>query len=136
MIDKIIVATTDDKSDDELIDYLASLSIETFRGSCNNVLDRYYNAALKYKAKNVIRITGDCPLIDPSLVDNILECYNESDYDYLCNNYPTFPDGLDVEVFSFLALEFAHGNAKDKYDLEHVTPFMRKSSQLKKYFYK
>ena len=132
-IDKIVVATTDEKSDDELIEYLASLSIETFRGSRNNVLDRYYNAALKYKAKNVVRITGDCPLIDPSLVDNILECYHESDYDYLCNNYPpTFPDGLDVEVFSFSALEFAHDNAKDKYDLEHVTPFMRKSSQLKK----
>ena len=137
MIDKIVVATTDDKSDDELIDYLASLSIETFRGSSNNVLDRYYNAALKYKAKNVVRITGDCPLIDPSLVDKILRCFNQSDYDYLCNNYPpTFPNGLDVEVFSFSALEFAHANAKDKYDLEHVTPFIRKSSQLKKSTFK
>ena len=83
MIDKIVVATTDDKSDDELLIIFLHYLLKHFVVVRNNVLDRYYNAALKYKAKNVIRITGDCPLIDPSLVDNILERYNQSDYDYL-----------------------------------------------------
>ena len=105
-IDKIIVATTDNNSDDELVNHINSLSIETFRGDRDNVLDRFYNAALKYKPKNIIRITGDCPLIDPLLVDDIIDSFLDSNIDYLCNNYPpTFPDGLDIEVFSFSALE-------------------------------
>jgi glutamate-1-semialdehyde 2,1-aminomutase len=94
-------------------------------------LDRYYHAALQYNPDNVVRITGDCPLIDPEVIDNVVEIYKSSNVDYVSNVVPpTYPDGLDVEVFSFTALKTAWRLAKTSSEREHVTPFIRDSGRF------
>ena len=129
-IDKIILATTSNKVDQPLIEYVASEGFVVETGSENNVLERFYLAAKKHDADVIVRITGDCPLIDPEIVDNTIKLYIEKKLDYLSNTKPpTFPDGLDVEVFSFNSLQKAYQNAKDSYDLEHVTPLIRSNEK-------
>ena len=132
-IDKIILATTKKTEDDSLAKEINSLGYEVFRGSENNVLKRYFDAAKKYNPHSVVRITGDCPLIDASIVDRIINLYEKSEADY-CSNVipPTFPDGLDAEVFSMSALKFTHKNAIDNFQREHVTPFIIKNDNFKK----
>ena len=131
-IDKILLATGLGVENDSLVDSVKKLGYEVFRGSEDDVLDRYYQAAKLYRPEVVVRITGDCPLIDPNIVDDVIELYKKSKADYASNiNPPTYPDGLDTEVFSFRALEITHRDATTNYDREHVTPLLRKNSRFK-----
>ena len=125
-IDKIIVATTTRREDVALARLARSLGVGAYRGSVEDVLDRYYQAARTVKAETIVRITGDCPVMDPEIIDQCVDFYRRSRFDYVCNvNPPTFPDGMDVEVFSFAALQHAWQKAKKTSEREHVTPFMR-----------
>lgn len=125
-ISKIILATSDEITDRALVEWAAGNGSDYFTGSLNDVLDRFYQCAKKNKADVVVRITADCPLINPVIVDEVIKRYEECDFDYVSNvNPPTFPDGLDVEVFSFKALETAWTEAKMKSEREHVTLFIR-----------
>ena len=125
-IDKIILATPISSENDVLANIIEKLGYDVFRGSENDVLGRYYEAAKKYKAESVVRVTGDCPIIDPALVDEVISIYEQEKVDYVSNtNPPTYPDGLDTEVFSFEALKIAHDQAKKPFDREHVTPFIK-----------
>lgn len=128
-IDKIIVVTTNHKADDVIEKICKEINLEYFRGSEEDVLDRYYKAYKENKLNEndtIIRITGDCPLIDPELLDKVVDFYNEGKYDYVSNAIePTFPDGLDTEVFRGKALEEAWLNASLKSEREHVTVYIR-----------
>jgi glutamate-1-semialdehyde 2,1-aminomutase/spore coat polysaccharide biosynthesis protein SpsF len=125
-VDKVVVATTDQAADDPIAQFCEQQGIGCFRGSEQDVLDRFYQAAGTYGADVVIRITADCPLIDPSVVDKVLARFERGDCDYACNvlRY-TYPDGLDTEVFSFVALERAWREARKLSEREHVTPYLR-----------
>ena len=104
-----------------------------FRGDEKNVLKRYFYAAKKYKANIVVRITADCPLSDPNLIDKFIFILKQKKLDYLSNTLnPTYPDGLDIEVFTFSSLKLAFKNAKTSYDKEHVTPYIKRRKDLKK----
>ena len=134
-IHDIIVAIPIKKKDDRLYRILIKNNYKVFRGDENNVLKRYYNCAKKFDLKNIVRITGDNPLVDPKLVDKIIGIYQRKNFDYVSNiEKRTFPKGLDVEVFSFDALKIAYFNAKKKFDREHVTPYLRKK-KFKRYNY-
>jgi glutamate-1-semialdehyde 2,1-aminomutase len=131
-IDRIILATSHDPRNNPLTDHVRNLGYDVFQGSENDVLDRYYQAAMPYLPDTVVRITGDCPLIDPDLVDEVINVYETQGVDYLSNTMPpTFPDGLDTEVFSFRALELAARQATKPAEREHVTPFIRESRLFK-----
>lgn len=126
-LDKIIIATTENPADEEIVKAAEKLNIESFRGSENDVLDRYYQVAKKYSADVVVRITGDCPLMDPAIIDEVVGFYlqNKDKYDYVSNvRPPTYPDGMDVEVFSFAVLERAWKEAKLTSEREHVTAYI------------
>ena len=99
-IDRIVIATSNNSLDNLLFNYVKSLGFDCYRGDENNVLLRYKDCAKKYNASSVVRITGDCPLIDPKIVDLVINEFDKSDVDY-CSNIspPSYPDGLDVEVF-------------------------------------
>lgn len=126
-IDKLVVATSTDKSDDEIEKLCKQHGIEYFRGDLEDVLKRYYRAARKFNATDIVRLTGDCPLIDPEVIDEIISFYQKKKFDYASNTInPTYPDGLDVEIFSFRALEEAFNEAKLPSEREHVTPFILK----------
>ena len=130
-IDRIILATSSDSRNEPLTEYVRSLGFEVYPGSEDDVLDRYYQAAKKAGADVVVRITGDCPLIDPQLVDAVVAKFKENDVDYASNTIPpTYPDGLDTEVFTFKALEIAWSQAKDPHFREHVTPYICESRQF------
>lgn len=125
-IEKILVATTNLKEDDVICDYLQTQNIEFFRGSSEDVLDRFYNCAKEFSIDTIVRITADNPLIDPNIVDLIIEQYKNNGCDYATNTlHRTFPYGTEVEVFSFEALEKAWKNARKPSEREHVTPFIR-----------
>ena len=131
LIDHILVATSTATGDKQLAAHVRSLGYEVFEGSENNVLDRFYKAAQSHRPNTVVRITGDCPLVDPELVDAIIASFAPRNVDYLCNvNPPTFPDGLDTEVFTYSALEQAARDAKTSDELEHVTPYIRESGRF------
>jgi spore coat polysaccharide biosynthesis protein SpsF len=125
-IDQVVVATSNDASDDPLAAQLARHGIACVRGSLNDVLDRFHRAALETQADHVVRLTGDCPLMDADLVDHALALLAAGDIDYVANTLPpAFPDGLDVEAFTFAALDQAWKNATLRSEREHVTPYMR-----------
>lgn len=127
-IDQVIVATTINSIDDCIEQLAQELGFETFRGSENDVLERLYTAAEIYGGDIIVRITGDCPLVDPAIVDSIVGLYKIGNVDYVSNtNPPTFPDGLDVEVFSFSALQRTHLEADTRSQREHVTQYIRES---------
>ena len=127
-LDGIIVATTIAKDDDILESHINNLGYSCARGSKLNVLQRFVDAARKYNATTVVRITGDCPLVDSMVVDEMVARFKNAGVDYLSNiSPPTYPDGLDIEVFSSAALERSFEMATEQYDLEHVTSFMRNS---------
>jgi len=126
LIDSLVVATSLDTLDDDIEQLCLRNDIKCFRGSLNDVLDRFYNAAKKFNAKVVVRLTGDCPLTDSSVIDKVIQYYLDNDFDYASNAVDsTYPDGLDVEVFSFEALEQAWKYANLPSQREHVTPFIR-----------
>jgi len=123
--DVLVVATSDLREDDEIAHLCVSMQVPCFRGSLDDVLDRYYRCAELHEADHLIRLTGDCPLIDPLLVDDLIRFYLSNGYDYSSNcRPPTLPDGLDAEVMSFSALSAAWREATDLYDREHVVPFI------------
>lgn len=124
---KLLVSTSDDSTDDELVAILKKNNIDCYRGSLDDVLDRYYQAAKLYKAKHIVRITGDCPLIDPELIDQVISVHLRDHNDYTSNGMPpTFPDGLDVEVIRFEALYDAWKSARMLSEREHVTQYLIK----------
>lgn len=129
-IDKIIVATTTLKEDDIIENFAKNLGIDVFRGSNVDVLDRYFQCANYFKINTIIRITGDCPLIDPTIVDRGIEIFQSENYDYVTNTFArTFPDGNETEIFSFDALKKAWNNAKLPSEHEHVTPYFYNNEQ-------
>jgi len=131
-INQIVLATSDDPRNQPLVDHVRKLGFTVYQGSENDVLDRYYQAARLVLPDTVVRITGDCPLIDPELVDKIIESYETQSVDYMCNILPpSYPDGLDIEVFSLSALERAANEAAKPAEREHVTPFIRESGLFK-----
>lgn len=131
-IDQIVLATSIDPCNIPLADYTRNLGVSVFQGSENDVLDRYYQTAKQAEAEVVVRITGDCPLVDAKIVDEVIDFYNSRDVDYATNtNPPSYPDGLDVEVFSFSSLAKAWKEACQPFQREHVTPFIRESAHLK-----
>lgn len=127
-IDKIIVATSEDKNDDILEYKLKSLSIDYFRGDLNNVLSRYYYTAIKYKAKNIIRVTADNPLTDFNLINKLIDQYENNEVDYCGYDNNTIV-GISSEVFSFASLEQAYLNSRNSFDTEHVTPYIKENSK-------
>ena len=133
LIEGLIVATTTNPTDQAIWDFCKSNRILVFRGSEDDVLDRYYRCAKKYNIGNVVRITADCPLHDPGVIDFVCKDYLSGNYDYVSNILKyTFPDGLDVEVFSFEALENAWENARLPSEREHVTPYIQNNARFKK----
>jgi glutamate-1-semialdehyde 2,1-aminomutase len=131
-VNQIVVATSIDDRNKVLVDHVHKIGYACERGSENDVMERYIQAAKKHQADVVIRITGDCPLVDPVLVDECVQQFLAQDLDYLCNNYPpTLPDGLDIEVFTLAALERAQKESDKPFDHEHVTPYLRESGKFK-----
>jgi spore coat polysaccharide biosynthesis protein SpsF len=131
MIDKLVVVTSTEPSDDQLIKLLKKINVEFYRGSIDNVLDRFYQAACYFQAKHIVRLTGDCPVIDAKVIDDAINFHLKGGFDYTSNTLePTFPDGLDVEVLQFSTLENAWKNAKLQSELEHVTSYIYKHPEL------
>lgn len=131
LVNKIIVATTIEKGDDEIFDLMRSKNIPVYRGSENDVLDRFYQSVkhLELNPKWIVRVTSDCPLLDPRLVDAVIEFAEKNNLDYAANVLKgSFPDGQDVEVFKYDALKIAWNQASKCSDREHVTPFIRNNS--------
>lgn len=130
-IDKIIVATTVNQEDDIIEKLCAEWGYNVFRGSESDVLDRFYQVLKNIKPNWVVRVTSDCPLIDPKLIDDVISFAQKKDIDYCSNTLiEKFPDGQDVEVFKYHALEYAWQTATKKSDREHVTPYIREQSNL------
>lgn len=125
MIDKVIVATSTLDQDNAIEDLCKKIDVDCFRGSECDVLSRYYEAAKKYEADIIARLTADCPFSDPAVIDAAIKLFIDTGSDYVANTAPAetskFPDGSDVEVFSMKALERANREAKDPPDREHVT---------------
>ena len=125
LINKIIIATTTLDEDNDVENYAKKLKINYFRGSSEDVLDRYYQCAKKFSITTIVRITADCPLIDPQIIDQLIKTFQSNSYDYVSNTQPiTFPVGIAVEIFSFNVLENAWKNAKLPSEREHVTPYL------------
>lgn len=126
-IDRLILATSLDKSDDGVEAFAKAEGVECFRGNLDDVLDRFYQAARPHKPDHVVRLTGDSPLADAALIDDIIREHLEQGNDYTTNAVePTYPDGLDAEVFKFSCLEEAWREAKLPSQREHVTPFINR----------
>lgn len=129
--DNITVATTKEERVEQIINIAGAMNVPVYQGSTTDVLDRFYQAAT-YSKRNpdfVVRVTSDCPLIDPQLIDEVVQMTVSNDLDYGSNVLKQeFPDGQDIEVFKFSALEKAWNEAQLKSDREHVTPFIRKNS--------
>ena len=132
-VDVVCCATTDGSDTDLLSAEAKNSGAEVFRGSEHDVLDRYYQAAKMVGADVIMRVTSDCPLIDPEICGRLLDLRAQQSLDYACNNMPAgWPHGLDCEIFTFAALQRAAAAATDPYDREHVTPWLRKNSKINK----
>jgi len=128
-VSEFIVATTIKQEDEIIYTLTKKWGFSSYRGSENNVLDRFYQSVKNKNADWIVRVTTDCPLLDPNLVDDIIAFAINNNVDYVSNCLiEHFPDGQDVEVFKFSALEKAWENAKLLSELEHVTPFIRNNS--------
>ncbi|MFX4261970.1 cytidylyltransferase domain-containing protein [Pelotomaculum propionicicum] len=130
LADELVIATTTNETDQPLIDLCTSLNVPYFRGSEDDVLARYYGAAMAYRADTVVRLTSDCPVIDPGVVDKIINYYNVHLplYNYVSNTLKrSFPRGMDTEVFSVNVLKEIFFEATAPADREHVTPFIYKN---------
>lgn len=131
-IDEIVVATSDVREDDAIESFCKMNSVSCFRGSESDVLDRFYQAAVAHGADAIVRITADCPLLDPKVVALVISKFQQSGCDYVSNTQKrTYPDGLDVEIFSFNALSEVWKSAKRPSDREHVTPYLTLSNRFK-----
>ena len=140
-LDDFVIATTTLKEDKQIVHYIESLKENFFRGSPENVLDRYYQCAKKYKADVIVRVTSDCPLIDPEIIDKCISKFESGNFDYLSNtikkengiwsyHHNGFPVGIAVEVFTFNALTKALKEAKKPSEKEHVSPYIVNNSNL------
>ena len=135
-IKNIVIATTDQKEDDVIVEFVKRRAIKYFRGSKKDVLDRYYQCAKKFNFSEIIRITSDNPLIDYEIVDTVVEHFKSNNYDFITTDQPlntfhrTYPFGYGVEVFTFSALENAWKNAKLPSEREHVTPYFYKNKEI------
>jgi len=124
-IDSLIVATSTDPSDDPIAEFCREANVAVYRGSLDDVLDRYYQAASGAKADVVVRLTADCPLADPGVLDQLVRFHLDGGYDYSSNTIErTFPKGVDAEIFGFDVLQTAWNEARLPSHREHVTPFM------------
>ncbi|NLB88285.1 MAG: acylneuraminate cytidylyltransferase [Syntrophomonadaceae bacterium] len=133
LADEVIVATTINTTDDLLIKWCEENGIKYYRGSEEDVLSRYYETAKEYNADVIVRVTSDCPLIDPDVVNGVIKVYldNRDKYDYVSNTLTrTYPRGMDTEVFSFKVLEEINNKAVTKPDREHVTPYIYRNPQI------
>ena len=125
--DKLIVATTLNPDDDVIEEICKNEGYEVFRGDENDLLDRHYQAGIKYNADYLVKIPSDCPLIDPQIIDKVIYFFldNLNKYDFVSNLHPaSYPDGNDVEIMTMSALEIAWKNAKADFEREHTTPFI------------
>lgn len=123
LIDEVLVATTDQKPDDAIVEECRKCPVPVSRGDQDDVLDRYFRAAQQSQANVIVRVTSDCPLIDPEVADNTIEAFLEVRPDYASNILArTYPRGLDTEVLSFATLERVWQEARQPYEREHVTP--------------
>lgn len=130
LIDKIIVATTDLEADKEIVKLCIDNGYNYFAGSENDVLDRFYQSVNSEQADWIVRVTSDCPLIDPDLIDAVVHCAIVNDADYCSNGIiENYPDGQDIEVFKHSALLAAWNKAELKSEREHVTPYIRNNNQ-------
>jgi spore coat polysaccharide biosynthesis protein SpsF len=139
LVDDIIIATTIHERDNIIEREALNCGVKVYRGSEDDVLSRYYYAAKENAIDLVIRITSDCPLIDPFVINEVINSYMTGNYEIVSNagsdlSKRTFPRGLDVEVFSFDSLEKAFKNAQEKYQREHVTPYIYENSDKAFYF--
>lgn len=124
-VTEIVIATTIGQQDDPIVQEARKLGVTVYRGSESDVLSRYYEVAKLVRADAVVRITSDCPMLDPEVSSNVVATYSTSNSDYVSNTLErTFPRGLDTEVFSFDSLETAYREAQAPHDREHVTPYI------------
>jgi spore coat polysaccharide biosynthesis protein SpsF len=138
MADQLVIATSDEPGDDPVAELCAKNKVRCFRGSLNNVLDRYFRAAMTFgPSDHVVRLTADCPLADPDVIDACIALHLANGADYTSNKLgsiselgPTYPVGLDVEVMTMEGLARVHRLAHDPYDLEHVTPHFYRNPSL------
>ena len=132
LINDIIVAIPENEKNLEI--FLKRKKIKFFLGSNSNVLERYYKCAKKHNSDFVVRVTADCPLIDPNIIDMMIKNFiRNKDLDLLTNNHPpTYPDGLDISIFTFDLLKKTYLSAKNNFDREHVVPHMLRSKNIKK----
>ena len=130
-IQKILVATTLDASDDPIVELCKEHKIEYFRGHATDCLNRFFEASRRWVPRDIVRLTGDCPLTCPDVIDDVVRFYCDGGYDYASNTLDcTFPDGLDVEVFSAPAMQKAHEKALLSSEREHVTSYFYKNPEL------
>ena len=129
-IDKVVVATSDKQKDDIIARFTPDFGAEIYRGSESNVLDRMYQAATKAGADTIVRITADCPLLDPLVTSSVVETLHQTEVDYVsCIGNRTFPRGLDAEAFTFESFERVHSEATEPRHREHVTPYYHENPQ-------
>lgn len=138
-VDDIIIATTTNEEDIAIVEVAQKCGAKVFRGSEQDVLDRYYQAAKEFNVENIIRITSDCPLIDPFVIDEVIEAYENGNYDIITNvpnewETMSYPRGLDLEIFPFSWLEKAWTEATDQYDREHVSPYIYDNAKIRFYY--
>tara|TARA_B100000678_G_scaffold286542_1_gene291449 strand:+ start:340 stop:1101 length:762 start_codon:yes stop_codon:yes gene_type:complete len=126
-IDKIVIATTCSNDDEKIVELCKQLDLDFFQGDENDLVDRYYKCAKKFNFENIIRITSDCPLMDPYLVDEGIDKFLEEGCDYLTNSTGSFPHGVDFSIFKFSVLEKTWKNARLLSEKEHIIPYMEKN---------
>lgn len=127
----VVIATTNLKEDTQILDLASEMEVKSYAGSESDVLDRYYQAAIMSEADVIVRITADCPLADPNVIDKVVKYYRINDFDYVSTSIiPTYPDGIGAEVFSFSTLERAWKEAILTSEREHVTPYLWKNPQI------
>lgn len=125
LVDRIILATTREKEDDRIVRFAQKMGLLYSRGSTDNVLDRVYQAAKKFKSDIIVRITPDDPFKDPKIIDEFVNYFLKNKFDYVSNTVkPTYPEGLDIEIFSFKALKKAWQEARKPLEKEHLTPYI------------
>lgn len=130
-VDEVVIATTTNTEDDTLVELASKLGVKFFRGSEDNVFDRVIQAAILAKADTVVEITGDCPLLDPVLVEQMVEIFRFNSCDYLSNcEFPSFPAGMEIQVVSLDALKKSYEMTNSVLDREHVTLHIRKNPEV------
>lgn len=128
----VIVATTNEDNSDKIVEIAKNNNVDYYKGSLDDVLERFYFAAKDYQPDYIIRFTSDCPLIDPQVIDSVIDVILQEKYDYIGTGLtPTFPDGISIEAFTFKALKKAYIEANLKSEREHVTPYIWKNSTAK-----